>query len=93
MEQKIGRKLLRHEHVHHINGDKLDNQIDNLKIISMIEHGSISGKQAIGKKKPLHVGQNSRKYPKTFICQRCHKEFFNKWSRPFRKYCSRLCQC
>ena len=39
MERAIGRKLLTHEHVHHINGDKLDNRVENLEIIDARLHG------------------------------------------------------
>ena len=38
MEQKIGRRLGRLEFVHHINGDKRNNRIENLKIVTPKEH-------------------------------------------------------
>src|ERR671923_1279770 len=38
MEQHLGRKLLRSEHVHHLNGDKLDNRLENLVVMSHAEH-------------------------------------------------------
>ena len=41
MEKKIGRKLSPREIVHHINGDKLDNRIENLMIVTRSEHNRI----------------------------------------------------
>jgi hypothetical protein len=38
MEQHIGRKLARNEVVHHKNGNKRDNRIENLEIMSLSEH-------------------------------------------------------
>ena len=50
MQQHLKRKLQRREHVHHLNGDKLDNRLENLEIISAKEHG----------KKHCHEGHVAR---------------------------------
>ena|SRR5215510_6450787 len=41
MEKHLGRKLLTDEHIHHINGIKNDNRLENLLVVTNAEHGKI----------------------------------------------------
>jgi len=78
MEIHLGRRLGRFEFVHHINGDKLDNRIENLQVVSPKEHALAHGQQ---------------KYPLVKKCLVCGSEFIPHPTKRLRaKTCSQACR-
>lgn len=78
MEQKIGRPLASNEYVHHINGNKFDNRIENLMIMNPKEHANL----------------HNRKYQNEKNCVICGKIFTPRESnRKNAKVCSTECKC
>ncbi len=70
MEQHIGRKLKRHEVVHHINGIKNDNRLENLEIKSLSEH---SRKHMKGNKHTLGTKRETHKiHDGLYWCNNCN---------------------
>jgi hypothetical protein len=45
MENFLGRKLNNDEDVHHINGNKKDNRIENLQLMSHSDHSKLTSKE------------------------------------------------
>ena len=45
MENFLGRRLHTDEHVHHVNGDKTDNRLENLLVMGHSEHSALTGKE------------------------------------------------
>jgi len=60
MEQYLGRELTRTEVIHHINGVKTDNRIENLKICSNSEHGTEHARIYIEEKKCTNCGETKK---------------------------------
>lgn len=88
MEEYLGRPLEPYEQVHHIDGDPLNNDINNLTIMNIGEHQRF---------------HNNRKYEdKEVECYYCHKKFTwtalqqrysnsNKHRHAHTAFCSRRC--
>ncbi len=76
IEKKIGRKLTKNEHVHHINENKLDNRLENLCVLSNSDHGK------------LHSEIKKKQWSKNHLqCLKCESSEKKHYSLGFCKNC------
>lgn len=77
MSDFLGRKLLRNELVHHIDGNKINNILSNLKLISIGKHTTLHFKGVLKNKKFVCRFCKTKTNSKYLLCNKHYKRMWS----------------
>lgn len=78
MERHLGRKLARNEDVHHLNGDRADNRIENLAVIPKGDHTRLHMRQIGWSRQATQCracGTTERRHQAKGLCGTCYVRY------------------
>lgn len=92
MEQHLGRKIHRTEHVHHMNGNRTDNRIENLQLVDASIHNRLHEPRIVTKAKSWAKGfdrciecdTTSRPHRARGLCRDCYRRRYRVTGRTIK---------
>lgn len=83
MEKHLGRELVEAEKIHHRNGDKLDNRICNLQVMTQSEHSKLHNKEDNFGDRGRFAWKKKGKMRNCLICKKDYQP-----NSPASKFCN-----